>query len=162
LEYFTSCSKDEKMSVTAEIGLFFAAGLAATLIAGSVTYLLVTRDFFLPFFLSLGKEVDRSMALGGAFALISMVLVSIAGVEVYSFLSLPKRLTLPSDPIYLWHQMGWITKAVVVILFLMSGWSIGVMVDRWVAYRTARKQSRAFAPAALRGGEIMLARLMHK
>ena len=39
----------------------------------------------------------------------------------------------------------------------MSGWSIGVMIDRWMAYSAARKQSRAFAPAvagALRDGRI--------
>src|SRR5512146_3509748 len=61
------------------------------------------------------------------------------------------------DPISLWHQMGILAKAVVVILFVMSGWSIGVMIDRWMAFNAARKQSRAFAPAvagALRDGKI--------
>ena len=51
------------------------------------------------------------------------------------------------DPISLWKQMGIIAKIVVVILFIMSGWSIGVMIDRAMAYNAARKQSRAFAPA---------------
>ena len=46
------------------------------------------------------------------------------------------------DPISLWKQMGIIAKAVVVILFIMSGWSIGVMIDRAMAYSAARKQSR--------------------
>ena len=61
------------------------------------------------------------------------------------------------DPISLWHQMGIVAKIVVVILFIMSGWSIGVMIDRWMAYNAARKQSRSFAPAvagALRDGRI--------
>src|ERR1700720_3802424 len=61
------------------------------------------------------------------------------------------------DPLSLWRQMGIIAKAVVVILFIMSGWSIGVMIDRWMAFNAARKQSRAFAPAvagALRDGRI--------
>src|SRR5438067_6456388 len=61
------------------------------------------------------------------------------------------------DPISLWKQMGILAKAVVVILFIMSGWSIGVMIDRWMAFNAARKQSRAFAPAvagALREGKI--------
>jgi biopolymer transport protein ExbB/biopolymer transport protein TolQ len=65
--------------------------------------------------------------------------------------------TVGWDPISLWHQMGIIAKAVVVILFIMSGWSIGVMIDRAMAYSAARKQSRAFAPAvagALRDGRI--------
>jgi biopolymer transport protein ExbB/biopolymer transport protein TolQ len=53
--------------------------------------------------------------------------------------------------------MGILAKAVVIILFIMSGWSIGVMIDRWMAFSAARKQSRAFAPAvagALREGKI--------
>src|SRR5690349_3654492 len=61
------------------------------------------------------------------------------------------------DPLSLWHQMGWVAKGVVIILFIMSGWSIGVMIDRAMAYSAARKQSRAFAPAvagALRDGRI--------
>ena len=61
------------------------------------------------------------------------------------------------DPISLWKQMGVIARAVVIILFVMSGWSIGVMIDRWMAFSAARKQSRAFAPAvagALRDGKI--------
>src|SRR5579885_1538847 len=65
--------------------------------------------------------------------------------------------TVGWDPLSLWHQMGYIAKAVVIILFIMSGWSIGVMIDRWMAFNAARKQSRAFAPAvagALREGKI--------
>jgi biopolymer transport protein ExbB len=61
------------------------------------------------------------------------------------------------DPISLWKQMGWLARIVVIILFVMSGWSIGVMIDRWMAFSAARKQSRAFAPAvagALREGKI--------
>ena len=53
--------------------------------------------------------------------------------------------------------MGFLAKAVVIILFVMSAWSIGVMIDRWIAFNAARKQSRAFAPAvagALREGKI--------
>jgi biopolymer transport protein ExbB len=61
------------------------------------------------------------------------------------------------DPISLWKQMGWLAKVVVIILFIMSGWSIGVMIDRAMAFSAARKQSRSFAPAvagALREGKI--------
>ena len=35
------------------------------------------------------------------------------------------------DPISLWKQMGILAKIVVIILFIMSGWSIGVMIERW-------------------------------
>jgi biopolymer transport protein ExbB/TolQ len=61
------------------------------------------------------------------------------------------------DVVALWHQMGGLAKAVVIILFLMSAWSIGVMIDRLIAYSAARKQSRQFAPAvagALRDGKL--------
>ena len=61
------------------------------------------------------------------------------------------------DPVSLWHQMGWLARFVVIILFIMSAWSIGVMIDRYIAFNAARKQSRAFAPAvagALKEGKI--------
>jgi len=61
------------------------------------------------------------------------------------------------DPISLWKQMGIMAKLVVVVLFLMSAWSIGVMIDRLLAFSSARNQSRAFAPAvagALKSGNI--------
>lgn len=61
------------------------------------------------------------------------------------------------DPISMWNQMGWLAKAVVIILFIMSAWSIGVMIDRLMAYNAAKAQSRQFAPAvagALREGKL--------
>src|SRR6266849_10078931 len=61
------------------------------------------------------------------------------------------------DPLSLWRQMGWLARAVVFILLVMSAWSIGVMIDRTLAFRAARRQSRQFAPAvagALREGKL--------
>src|SRR2546422_7143221 len=61
------------------------------------------------------------------------------------------------DPISMWRSMGWSARTVVILLFIMSAWSIGVMIDRWIAYQSARKQSRIFAPAvagALKDGRI--------
>lgn len=61
------------------------------------------------------------------------------------------------DMVSMWNQMGFAAKAVVVIMFLMSAWSIGVMIDRALAYTSAKKQSRQFAPAvagALREGKL--------
>lgn len=49
--------------------------------------------------------------------------------------------------IEMWDQMGVLAKAVVVILAIMSVWSIGVMIERWLTYRKAKKQSQQFAPA---------------
>jgi biopolymer transport protein ExbB/TolQ len=61
------------------------------------------------------------------------------------------------DPLSLWRQMGWPARTVVIALFIMSAWSIGVMIDRWLAFSAARSQSRTFAPlvaGALRDGKI--------
>jgi biopolymer transport protein ExbB/biopolymer transport protein TolQ len=61
------------------------------------------------------------------------------------------------DPLSLWRQMNWPARIIVIILLIMSAWSIGVMIDRWVAFNAARKQSRQFAPAvagALREGKL--------
>ncbi len=57
----------------------------------------------------------------------------------------------------LWIQMCPLAKAVVTVMFIMSAWSIGVMIDRLMAFSAARKQSRQFAPAvagALREGKL--------
>lgn len=61
------------------------------------------------------------------------------------------------DPISMWNQMGWLAKAVVIILFIESAWSIGIMIDRQMAYNAARTQSRQFAPlvaGALKDGKL--------
>jgi biopolymer transport protein ExbB/biopolymer transport protein TolQ len=62
-----------------------------------------------------------------------------------------------SDPISLVKHMGWPALTIVGILFVMSAWSIGVMIDRWISFSAARKQSRQFAPlvaGALREGKL--------
>ncbi|HMD84211.1 MAG TPA: MotA/TolQ/ExbB proton channel family protein [Terriglobia bacterium] len=61
------------------------------------------------------------------------------------------------DPLAMWRSMGWPARSVVIVLLIMSAWSIGVMIDRWIAFSSARKQSRVFAPAvagALKDGKI--------
>jgi biopolymer transport protein ExbB len=61
------------------------------------------------------------------------------------------------DIVHLWNQMGIPAKLVVALLFAMSAYSIGVMIDRFMAYTAAKKQSRQFAPAvagALREGKL--------
>jgi biopolymer transport protein ExbB/TolQ len=61
------------------------------------------------------------------------------------------------DPVSMWRSMGWSARSVVILLFIMSAWSIGVAIDRWIAFQAARKQSRLFAPAvagALKDGKM--------
>ena len=65
--------------------------------------------------------------------------------------------TVGFDVRSMWAQMGIAAKIVVILLFLMSAYSIGIMIDRALAYSAARKQSRQFAPAvagALREGKL--------
>src|SRR5579884_3826161 len=77
---------------------------------------------------------------------------------LFAFLTLLQEGGAPSfGVVALWQQMGWEAKAIVIILFIMSVISIGVMVDRWLVYGGARKQSRSFAPAvagALKEGRL--------
>ncbi len=57
----------------------------------------------------------------------------------------------------MWGSMSIIAKAVVFILFLLSAWSLGVMIDRALMYSAARKQSRVFVQqvaGALREGKL--------
>ncbi|HLJ48590.1 MAG TPA: MotA/TolQ/ExbB proton channel family protein [Bryobacteraceae bacterium] len=77
-------------------------------------------------------------------------------LQVWGFLFLQEQ-GVSFDPRAMWGNMSWPARAVVIILFLMSAWSIGVMIDRLLAYNGARKQSRQFAPAvagALREGKL--------
>jgi biopolymer transport protein ExbB len=48
------------------------------------------------------------------------------------------------DLVTMWHNMGIPAKTVVGILFIMSAWSVGIMIDRALMYSAARKQSRVF------------------
>jgi biopolymer transport protein ExbB len=80
-------------------------------------------------------------------------------LQVWAFLLLQEAAqpAISFDPRAMWGQMGFLAKVVVVILFIMSAWSIGVMIDRLIAFNGARQQSRQFAPAvagALREGKL--------
>lgn len=61
------------------------------------------------------------------------------------------------DLVDMWKKMGGTAKGVVVLLGVMSVWSLAVMIERFVAYQAAKKQSREFAPAvaeALKDGKV--------
>jgi biopolymer transport protein ExbB/biopolymer transport protein TolQ len=65
--------------------------------------------------------------------------------------------TVGFGPMALWAQMGWLARGVVIVLFIMSIWSLAVMIDRYLYFAAARKQSREFAPrvaGALREGKL--------
>jgi len=57
----------------------------------------------------------------------------------------------------MWSTMGLLAKIVVVILFILSVYSFGVMIDRFLMYNNARKQSRLFVQqvaGALKDGKL--------
>ena len=65
--------------------------------------------------------------------------------------------TVGFSPIQLWQNMSWIPRAIVIILFIMSIWSLAVIIDRALYFSAARKQSREFAPkvaGALKNGNL--------
>jgi biopolymer transport protein TolQ len=61
------------------------------------------------------------------------------------------------SPMGLWRAMGWVARVVLIILLIMSMWSIAIMVERYLTFSAARSQSREFAPkvaASLRNQKI--------
>ena len=80
----------------------------------------------------------------------------LAQLSVWSMMLLQQQ-EVGFDMVSMWNQMGFAARAVVIVMFVMSAWSIGVMIDRYLAYNSARKQSRQYAPAvagALREGKL--------
>ena len=50
------------------------------------------------------------------------------------------------DFMHMWGQMGWVAKAIGVILIFMSMISFGVAIERIYTFTQARKQSKLYAP----------------
>ena len=52
------------------------------------------------------------------------------------------------NPIVLWNQMTILNKGVIIILIVLSMWSLYVTIERLIMFSKARKQSLAFAKQA--------------
>jgi biopolymer transport protein ExbB/biopolymer transport protein TolQ len=50
------------------------------------------------------------------------------------------------SPMQLWDHMSWLPRVIAIILFAESIWSLAVMIDRYLYFSAAKKQSREFAP----------------
>ena len=50
------------------------------------------------------------------------------------------------DLVHMWNEMGWVAKAIGVILIIMSMISFGVAIERIYTFSQARKQSKLYAP----------------
>jgi biopolymer transport protein ExbB/TolQ len=137
-----------------------------------ITALLVQRDFFLPrLFFREQMKARYFLASTWVFAVTgSTVLVLIAAARMIlngaSWMSdqlsaktqqLPALESVSFSPMALWEHMGWLSRAVTIILFIESIWSLAVMIDRYLYFAAARKQSREFAPrvaAALKDSKL--------
>ena len=49
--------------------------------------------------------------------------------------------TVSFSPLGLWQHMGWLARAVAILLFIESIWSLAVMIDRYL-YFSAPANSR--------------------
>jgi biopolymer transport protein ExbB/biopolymer transport protein TolQ len=106
---------------------------------------------------SIKSSEEENLKLMLAANIATLVLAKAHMVAFWIFQQADDSGNIGWDPIHLWKQMSWVAQVVVVILFIMSAWSIGVMIDRWIAFSAARKQSRQFAPVvagALREGKL--------
>ncbi|MBP7146963.1 MAG: MotA/TolQ/ExbB proton channel family protein [Acidobacteria bacterium] len=50
----------------------------------------------------------------------------------------------------MWTNSGAIAKGVIILLLLLSIWSISVMIEKWMTYRASKKQSIEFLPVLVR------------
>jgi len=82
----------------------------------------------------------------------------LATIYVYAILFLQSTTTGSNwDLRSMWSQMSALPRTVVVILFILSIYSFGVMIDRALMYSAARKQSRVFVQqvaGALKDGKL--------
>ena len=82
------------------------------------------------------------------------ILTSLLGTKVFGFLLLLQEAAAGSEASAADHfsltemvkSMGGVAIAVVVVLLIMSVYSIAIMVERYLTYTAAKKQSREFAP----------------
>ena len=84
-------------------------------------------------------------------------MLMLINMQMWALMLLQEHGGVGFDPMSMWNQMTWLGKAVIIALFVMSAWSIGVMIDRFMAFTAAKNQSRQFAPAvagALREGKL--------
>ena len=78
-----------------------------------------------------------------------MILAHLAHLSAPAALAFFQEQAAPTvgfSPTDLWNNMGWLARGVVFVLFIMSIWSLAVIIDRALYFAAARKQSREFAP----------------
>jgi hypothetical protein len=86
------------------------------------------------------------------------ILTSLLGTKAFSFLIVLWQAASPAGGgggataaetfsiTQMVKSMGGVAIAVVIVLLIMSVYSIAIMVERYLTYSAAKKQSREFAP----------------
>jgi biopolymer transport protein ExbB/TolQ len=88
--------------------------------------------------------------------LLSQIWLAIAPYA-FMFLQEPSDMAIDFSVMGVWRQMTWVARVVIIIMLIMSMWSIAIMVERYLTFSAARSQSREFAPkvaASLRSQKI--------
>ena len=62
--------------------------------------------------------------------------------------------TVGFSPMQLWSNMGGLARSVVIILFIMSIWSLAVIIDRALYFSAARKLRLRRLDHRRAGGEL--------
>jgi len=50
------------------------------------------------------------------------------------------------DILELWHAAGWFARGVIILLIVMSLWSLTVAITKWIYFRKSQSATRKFAP----------------
>ncbi|HKX26467.1 MAG TPA: MotA/TolQ/ExbB proton channel family protein [Blastocatellia bacterium] len=89
--------------------------------------------------------------------LLSQIWLTVSPVFAMLMAEAGQQATFDFTPMGVWRNMGWVARVVLIILLIMSMWSIAIMVERFLTFSSARSQSREFAPkvaASLRNQKI--------
>lgn len=78
--------------------------------------------------------------------LLSQIWVTIAPFAMAILAEGGEAAAFDFSPMGIWRSMGWVARIVLIILLVMSIWSIAIMVERYLTFSAARNQSREFAP----------------
>ena len=131
--------------------------VSAAAVSVGLCRFLVQRDFFLPHSLlrriRIGRQILAAtwvLAVAGTVVLLCIAAVWLgvnAGPSLLKLMSGGDLQSLGSFRLMgLWEHMGWLARAVAIVLFIESIWSLAVMIDRYLYFSAARKQTREFAP----------------
>ena len=110
---------------------------------------LVRKDFFLPFVVQavkhLGFQVGRVITTVSLIIEIALIPIFIWLITTHlvSYGAISSQVAFAAKMI---KSLGVVTVSVIVVLLIMSAYSIAIMVERYLTYSAARKQSNEFAP----------------